>query len=146
MGTRDRSTTLDFSGILEEDVESALKEAAQISMGTEISGEDLENIQALSDQVRGWVVWVGRVWVCVCVCAWFVFVSVVCVCVCSCMDLTDCSFQRIARIDRLLEKFSPSFQFPPQLPHHHSPTLTQTPPPPPLKKPNQHRPAPKFKR
>ncbi|KIY95194.1 putative nucleolar protein NOP5-2 [Monoraphidium neglectum] len=51
MGTRDRSAGLDFSGVLEEEVESALKEAAQISMGTEISTEDLENIQALSDQV-----------------------------------------------------------------------------------------------
>lgn len=53
MGTRDRAAGLDFSGVLEEEVESALKEAAQISMGTEISAEDLENIQALSDQVRG---------------------------------------------------------------------------------------------
>ncbi|KAI8472473.1 MAG: MAR-binding protein [Monoraphidium minutum] len=51
MGTRDRSAGLDFSGVLEEEVEAALKEAAQISMGTEISAEDLENIQALSDQV-----------------------------------------------------------------------------------------------
>lgn len=56
MGTRERASGLDFSGVLEEDVESALKEAAQISMGTEISNEDLDNIQALSDQVRwGWV-------------------------------------------------------------------------------------------
>jgi hypothetical protein len=57
MGTRDRASTLDFSGVLEEEVEAALKEAAQISMGTEISGEDLDNIQALSDQVGGgWAV------------------------------------------------------------------------------------------
>lgn len=53
MGTRERAAGLDFSGVLEEETEAALKEAAQISMGTEISGEDLENIQALSDQVRG---------------------------------------------------------------------------------------------
>jgi nucleolar protein 58 len=51
MGTRDRAAKLDFSGVLEEETESSLKEAAQISMGTEISAEDLENIQALSDQV-----------------------------------------------------------------------------------------------
>jgi len=41
MGTRDLAATNDFSGILEEDVEQRLKEAAIISMGTEISQEDL---------------------------------------------------------------------------------------------------------
>ncbi|KAF8071264.1 NOP5-2 [Scenedesmus sp. PABB004] len=51
MGTRDRAAGVDFSGVLEADVEEALKAAAQISMGTEISGEDLENILALCDQV-----------------------------------------------------------------------------------------------
>ena len=52
MGTRERAAGLDFSGVLEEEVEGALKEAAQISMGTEISVEDLENIRALADQAR----------------------------------------------------------------------------------------------
>jgi len=51
MGTRDKAAGLDFSGILEEEMESQLKEAAQISMGTEISTEDLDNIMALCDQV-----------------------------------------------------------------------------------------------
>ncbi len=41
MGTRDNAVNTDFSGILEEDVEQRVKEAAIISMGTEISGEDL---------------------------------------------------------------------------------------------------------
>jgi RNA processing factor Prp31 len=53
MGTRERAAQTDFSGVLEEEVEGQLKEAAQISMGTEISGEDLDNILALCDQV-GW--------------------------------------------------------------------------------------------
>eukprot|EP00195_Chlamydomonas_chlamydogama_P017712 CAMPEP_0202889986 /NCGR_PEP_ID=MMETSP1392-20130828/514_1 /ASSEMBLY_ACC=CAM_ASM_000868 /TAXON_ID=225041 /ORGANISM="Chlamydomonas chlamydogama, Strain SAG 11-48b" /LENGTH=512 /DNA_ID=CAMNT_0049573453 /DNA_START=175 /DNA_END=1713 /DNA_ORIENTATION=+ len=51
MGTRDNAAKLDFSGILDEDVESHLKDAAMISMGTEISGEDLSNIHELCDQV-----------------------------------------------------------------------------------------------
>jgi hypothetical protein len=51
MGTRERAAQIDFSGVLEEEVEGQLKEAAQISMGTEISGEDLDNILALCDQV-----------------------------------------------------------------------------------------------
>jgi len=37
---------------LEEEVESELKEAAVISMGTEISEADLLNIMALCDQAR----------------------------------------------------------------------------------------------
>jgi hypothetical protein len=52
MGTRDKAAGVDFSGVLEQDVEDALKAAAQISMGTEISQEDLDNILALCDQVR----------------------------------------------------------------------------------------------
>jgi hypothetical protein len=51
MGTRDKSADVDFSGVLEQEVEDALKAAAQISMGTEISEEDLSNIIALCDQV-----------------------------------------------------------------------------------------------
>jgi len=52
MGTRDKAADLDFSGVLEQETEDALKAAAQISMGTEISEEDLSNIMALCDQVR----------------------------------------------------------------------------------------------
>jgi nucleolar protein 58 len=51
MGTRDKAAGVDFSGVLEQDVEDGLKAAAQISMGTEISQEDLDNILALCDQV-----------------------------------------------------------------------------------------------
>lgn len=51
MGTRDLAAGVDFSGVLEQEVEDALKAAAQISMGTEISQEDLDNILALCDQV-----------------------------------------------------------------------------------------------
>lgn len=52
MGTRDNAANHDFSSIpLEEEEESHLKDAAVISMGTEISGEDMLNIEALCDQV-----------------------------------------------------------------------------------------------
>ena len=52
MGTREQAAEKDFSGIpLEEEVEESLKESAVISMGTEISEMDLENIVALCDQV-----------------------------------------------------------------------------------------------
>jgi len=40
-----------LSEVLPEDLEKELKEAAQISMGTEVSDEDIENISALCDQV-----------------------------------------------------------------------------------------------
>lgn len=51
MGTRDKAAGIDFSEFLDEDVESSMKEAAVISMGTEISEEDVINIAALCDQV-----------------------------------------------------------------------------------------------
>ena len=41
MGTRDQAASHDFSGIIEEDTEQHLKDAAIVSMGTEISQEDL---------------------------------------------------------------------------------------------------------
>jgi len=41
----------DFSDILPEDVEANLREVAEVSMGTEISQEDIENIQSLCTQV-----------------------------------------------------------------------------------------------
>merc|ERR1712042_3487 len=42
---------MDLSDILPEDVEEKVKEAAEISMGTEISGEDIINIKHLCQQV-----------------------------------------------------------------------------------------------
>ena len=52
MGTRENAKDKDFSAIItEEDVEALLKETAEISMGTEISEEDLANIACLCDQV-----------------------------------------------------------------------------------------------
>lgn len=51
MGIREKAADLDFSGVLAEEVEAELKEAAIVSMGTEISPEDLENIVALCQQV-----------------------------------------------------------------------------------------------
>jgi len=62
MGTRDLAASIDFSGVLEQEVDDALKAAAQISMGTEISQEDLDNIMALADQVCYFPAVVGMRW------------------------------------------------------------------------------------
>ncbi|KAI8555848.1 hypothetical protein RHMOL_Rhmol05G0206000 [Rhododendron molle] len=51
MGYRSNAAKLDFSEILTEEVEIELKEAAVISMGTEVSDLDLMNIKDLCDQV-----------------------------------------------------------------------------------------------
>ncbi|XP_073041216.1 probable nucleolar protein 5-1 [Primulina eburnea] len=51
MGDRTNAAKLDFSEILAEEVEAELKEAAMISMGTEVSDLDLENIKDLCNQV-----------------------------------------------------------------------------------------------
>merc|ERR1719210_1661447 len=51
MGTRDNAKTIDLSDVLPEEVEEKVKEAAEISMGTEISGEDILNIKHLCIQV-----------------------------------------------------------------------------------------------
>ena len=52
MRTRDRAAELDFSEVLSEEVESEMKEAAAISMGTDISESDILNILALCEQAR----------------------------------------------------------------------------------------------
>jgi len=51
LGTRDLAKSTDLSGILPEEVEEKVKEAAEISMGTEISEEDVINIKHLCQQV-----------------------------------------------------------------------------------------------
>jgi nucleolar protein 58 len=52
MGMRTNSET-DLAEILPEEIEGAVKLAADRSMGSEISPEDLDNIQALAEQVVG---------------------------------------------------------------------------------------------
>jgi len=51
MGTRDNAKAMDLSDVLPEEVEEKVKEAAEISMGTEISEEDIINIKHLCQQV-----------------------------------------------------------------------------------------------
>lgn len=51
MGTRNLAAALDFTDILPEETEAELKQAAKISMGTEISDDDVVNIRALCAQV-----------------------------------------------------------------------------------------------
>ncbi|GIJ87942.1 nucleolar protein 58 [Aspergillus pseudoviridinutans] len=53
MGMRTNWETADLAEILPEELEGTVKAAADRSMGTEISPEDLENIQALAEQVVG---------------------------------------------------------------------------------------------
>merc|ERR1711994_250044 len=51
VGTRENAKSIDLSDVLPEEVEEKVKEAAEISMGTEISGEDIINIKHLCQQV-----------------------------------------------------------------------------------------------
>jgi len=51
MGMREKAVHLDFSALVSEEIEEKIKELAEISMGTEISEEDIENIVFLCDQV-----------------------------------------------------------------------------------------------
>ncbi|KAH8175399.1 snoRNA binding domain, fibrillarin domain-containing protein [Sarocladium implicatum] len=51
VGMRQNVTNSDLSDILPEELETAIKEAAEISMGTEITDEDLDNIKLLAEQV-----------------------------------------------------------------------------------------------
>ncbi|BCR84725.1 RNA-processing protein NOP58 [Aspergillus chevalieri] len=53
MGMRANWESSDLAEILPEEIEGAVKNAADRSMGTEISQDDLENIQALAEQVVG---------------------------------------------------------------------------------------------
>ena len=53
MGMRTNAANADLAEILPEEIETAVKAAAEVSMGTEITTEDLENIQALAEQVVG---------------------------------------------------------------------------------------------
>ncbi|KAM3511948.1 hypothetical protein MY11210_004419 [Beauveria gryllotalpidicola] len=51
VGMRENMSESDLSDILPEEMEAAIKAASEISMGTEITEEDLHNIQLLADQV-----------------------------------------------------------------------------------------------
>jgi len=51
MGVRTKCKEMDFSDILPEEVEQEMKDAAEISMGTEVSEEDIKNMLLLCDQV-----------------------------------------------------------------------------------------------
>jgi len=51
MGARVNAARTDFANILPEALQNEIREAAQISMGTEVSEEDIDNIKELCDQV-----------------------------------------------------------------------------------------------
>ncbi len=51
MGMRTNAADTDFAEILPEEIEAAIKAAAEISMGTEITEEDIDNIRSLAEQV-----------------------------------------------------------------------------------------------
>ena len=53
VGMRSNTSNTDLSEILPEEIETAIKAAAEVSMGTEITEEDLDNIQLLAEQVVG---------------------------------------------------------------------------------------------
>lgn len=54
VGMRSNIAESDLSDILPEETEAAIKAAAEISMGTEITDEDLDNIKILAEQVITW--------------------------------------------------------------------------------------------
>ena len=51
MGIRSKASETDLSEILPEEIEERVKTAAEVSMGTEITQIDLDNIKALADQI-----------------------------------------------------------------------------------------------
>jgi nucleolar protein 58 len=51
IGFRTNTSSVDLSTVLPETLVDEVKQAAEISMGTEISDEDLTNIEALADQI-----------------------------------------------------------------------------------------------
>lgn len=51
IGTREHTSNSDLSDVLPEEIEEKVKEAAEVSMGTEISEDDIINIHQLCDQV-----------------------------------------------------------------------------------------------
>ena len=51
MGMRTHAVKADLAEILPEEIETAVKAAAEVSMGTEITSEDLDNIRGLAEQV-----------------------------------------------------------------------------------------------
>lgn len=53
MGMRTNAANTDLSDVLPEEIEGAVKAAAEVSMGTEMTKEDLDNISALAEQVVG---------------------------------------------------------------------------------------------
>jgi nucleolar protein 58 len=62
MGVRANAATLDFSDILEAEVEAAMKETAIVSMGTDIAKDDVDGIQELCDQVVSLMEYRGSLW------------------------------------------------------------------------------------
>ncbi|TVY25535.1 Nucleolar protein [Lachnellula hyalina] len=53
VGMRTNCQNTDLADILPEEIETAVKSAAEVSMGTEITEQDLDNIQLLAEQVVG---------------------------------------------------------------------------------------------
>lgn len=53
VGMRSNTSDTDLTDILPEEIEAAVKAAAEVSMGTEITEDDLDNIQLLAEQVVG---------------------------------------------------------------------------------------------
>ena len=62
MGVRNNIQSMDFSDILSEDVEGAMKDVCEVSMGTEISEEDVLNIGSLCEQVMSLTEYRGQLY------------------------------------------------------------------------------------
>lgn len=51
VGMRSNASDTDLSAILPEEIEEAIKKASEISMGSDVTDEDMENIRSLAEQV-----------------------------------------------------------------------------------------------
>lgn len=51
IGDRKKFSSSSFASILDATKEQQVKEAAEVSMGTEVSADDLDNMKILADQV-----------------------------------------------------------------------------------------------
>ncbi|KAA0147840.1 hypothetical protein FNF27_05330 [Cafeteria roenbergensis] len=62
VGVRANAATMDFSDILEAEVEASLKETAVVSMGTDIAKDDVDGVQELCDQVISLMEYRASLW------------------------------------------------------------------------------------
>ena len=94
VGMRSNTSNTDLADILPEEIAAAVKAAAEVSMGTEITEEDLDNIQLLAEQVVGFTEY--RQQLSSYLTARMVRLSAGCECSTSCADLFQCQLSALS--------------------------------------------------